>query len=124
MYAALRQFVLAGQDRRSNPTEDYTGQRTILIINFDEVVVAIEEAKARAMAGSQTDGQGFTYAGIMHEIHQLDDYESQHLERDMASINETSNNEALRADLNAVFRILLQSMRVNLLKKSSNWQQD
>ena len=124
VYAALRQFVLAGQDRRSNPTEDYTGQRTILIINFDEVVVAIEEAKVRAMAGSQTDGQGFTYAGIMHEVHQLDDYESQHLERDMASINETSNNEALCADLNAVFRILLQSMRVNLLKKSSNWQQD
>jgi hypothetical protein len=122
VYAALRQFVLAAQDWRSNPAGGGAVQRPILPINFDEVLVAIDEAKARAMTGNQIDGQGSTFAGIMREIHQLDDYGSQHLERDMASINETSKNETLRADLDAVFRILLKSMKDKLLSNAALWQ--
>ena len=116
IYVAVRQFACAGQDWQSNPTGDDRVQPPALPINFDEVLEAVRDSLVRVVPGDGMD-ERVIFERIRYEMERLEAYETGELARDIESVDETRGNSQLRADLEAVFRLLIRARTSKLAKQ-------
>ena len=118
IYIAVRQFACAGQDWQSNPTGNDRVQPPALPINFDEVLEAVRDSLSRVVPGDGMD-ERVIFERIRYEMERLEAYETGELARDIETVDEARQNSELRADLEAVFRLLIRARTSRLAKQLS-----